>query len=225
MNNTKQGAVGVIAGTPIDTQFGKKFLEKITNSEIFDFAVSKNPQEQNILQLNNPTLLFEICLNKILEFKEKNVTKILIYCNSLASVLNILKLKKITGLEIITPLDVYKNISKEYQNILIIAANSTGSVLPEKIIREHNTTTKIVTIGYLNLVNDIEKQLPPASIIKERGLCEILNFSKYITIDLIILACTHYPYVSKELQELTNIKILDLDQELKNILEQSIILR
>ena len=210
--------IAVIAGTPIDTKFGEQFLKRITNNKVLHYAVSKTPDEQNIMQLNNPKKLFSICLNKCLEFKTKGVKQVVIYCNSLSSAIDIEKLKEKTEIEIITPLDVYRKISNKYKNILIIAANSVGTILPEKIIRERNKRINITTLGYLSLVNQIEMKLPPSTIFHSSGLNKILEFAKETNIDLILLACTHFPYISNILRQNSGIDVLDLDNEMKKLI-------
>jgi len=57
---------------------------------------------------------------------------ILIYCNSLTSVLDLNALKKDYNLYIITPRDVYKIISCKYNRVMIFAANASGSKLAEE---------------------------------------------------------------------------------------------
>lgn len=213
--------LAVIAGTPVDTEFGKIFLETITKEKVLHFAVSKNPNAQNLLQLNNPEKLFRICLKKFLEFKKKGVKQVVIYCNSLSSAIDVGKLKQKSSLKIITPIQVYSTIPHKYKNILIIAANSVGATLPEKIIRQNNSNVKITTIGYLSLVNQIESKTPPHTIIKNCGLKSILEFSEEINIDLILLACTHFPYISDILKRYAKIDILDLNNGIKKLIAKN----
>lgn len=205
----------VIAWTPVDTLFWKRFLSEFSNKKILSYAISKTPNEQNLLQLNEKEKLYTICLNKCLEFKFKWVTKIIIYCNSLSSSINIKKLRKKSWMTIITTLDVYYEIWKEYKNIFLLTANSIWAIEPEKILRESNFNIKISSFWYLDLVNSIENQKPTSEIIHQLWLKSLLNFSENTNIDLILLGCTHFWYISQELQKCTNVKILDLNQLLK----------
>jgi glutamate racemase len=208
----------VIAGTPTDTLFGKQFLERITGQKVKSFAVSKSPDEQNDLQLNNPLKLYEICLKKCLEFEQAGVTTMVIYCNSLSSSINLSQLRSHTQLNIVTPLEVYMNLAGKIKKILLIAANSTGAVVPERIIRNSHPNVDIITIGYLYLVNRIEEFEDPVEIYKNSGLDYLLRFANRCDIDLIILACTHFPYITGELKKYTKINVMDLNQGLKELL-------
>ena len=208
----------VIAWTPIDTKFWKSFLKSFTNKEVLSYAISKTPDEQNLLQLNQPEKLYNLCLKKCLEFKSKWINKVIIYCNSLSSSINIEKLKIETWIKIITPLEIYSKIWKKYKNILMITANSTWAVVPEKIIRKVNPNIKISSFWFLELVNQIENQKPVYEIINNLWLKSLLTFSEETNVDLILLACTHFPYIKNELQKYSKIKILDLNEWFKKLL-------
>ncbi len=212
--------IGVIAGTPVDTRFGEEFLKKITNSRILSYAISKTPDDQNLLQLNHPKELYRICLDKCLEFKKSGAKKIVIYCNSLSSSIDILQLEKEAGVKIITPLKVYSNIPDKYRNILIISANSTGAIMPEKLIRQTNNKVKITTLGYLNLVDQIESNENQKIIFDNSGLDYLLKFALHTNIDLILLACTHFPYISNIIKSNTSIDVLDLNQGIEELILQ-----
>ncbi len=214
--------IWIIAWTPMDTHLWVRFIKSIYNNiDVYSYAISKDPNDQNLLQLNMKDELYRLCLKKCNEFKNKGVSKIIIYCNSLSSSININKLKKEISLRIITPLDVYENIWTYWKNILLLTANSVWAILPERILRKNNKEVKIVSIWYLELVNSIELEEMPKTIISHLGLNDILKFSNNINIDFILLACTHFPYITDELKKWTKIRILDLNEGFEKILRKT----
>lgn len=115
---------------------------------------------------------------------------------------------------------MYKNLDKKYKNIAIIAANSKSAFKIDQILCEEEFRN-IVAIGNLTLVEAIEDKLNPEEIIKLLALDKLALYFNEIErekLDLIILGCTHFPYIMKELEKLTDIKILDPAAEMIKML-------
>lgn len=211
--------VAVFAGTYVDTKMGSDLLEK-NNFETILYPISKNPKEQSKLQFYSVEELTNIVKEKIEDAKENGAEKIFIYCNSLSVAIDLKYLRETTGMEIITPIDVYKNLDKKYKNIAIIAANSKSAFKIDQILCEEEFRN-IVAIGNLTLVEAIEDKLNPEEIIKLLALDKLADYFNEIErekLDLIILGCTHFPYIMKELEKLTDIKILDPAAEMIKML-------
>ena len=99
--------IAVIAGTPIDTLMGAEFL-KSKGLETEEFPVSENPVEQTKFQ-SMPQETKELEMKKIIKtIKSKGIEKILVYCNSLSSAVDMEKLSKEEEIVIVTPMDAYK---------------------------------------------------------------------------------------------------------------------
>ena len=86
--------ITVIWGTEVDTNFWKIFLKNLWYKGITWFAITKTPEEQNRLQYKFPEILFEKCLSICKDAKINWYEKVLIYCNSLTSVLDIKNYKE-----------------------------------------------------------------------------------------------------------------------------------
>ena len=213
MKNT----IAVIWGTPTDTLFWKQLLLSLGYKKIGECAVAKSPQEQNYLQQQPSTILQQKCLQICKKFKNQWYKRVLIYCNSLSSVIDIKILEKESSISIVSPIQVYEDIRKRYKHICVIAANSSGTSLAEKEL-SRNSESHIITFWFLELVEKIETSLPPGRICKDMGLEKITQFAEINNSEVILLSCTHFPYIKEELQKYTYLPILDLDTGLKKIL-------
>lgn len=212
-----KNSIAVIWWTPYDTNAWVIFLQNIWYDEILSFPIANTPDKQNELQFNNPWLLYEICLKICIDCSKSWINKMVIYCNSLSSVLDINKLSKDSNINIITPLPVYEILGKNYKNICILAANSSWAQIAEKYINI-KWNKNIISIWFLDIVKKIESWFPVKKILKETHLSEIIIFLESQSVELILLSCTHFPYMTKELQKLTFIKVLDLDDWLQELL-------
>lgn len=202
--------VAVFAGTMTDTKMGSDLLIK-NNYETILYPISKNPKEQSQLQFYSVEELTNMVKEKIEDAKEKGAEKIFIYCNSLSASLNLEYLRETTKISIITPLDVYKNLDKKYNNVAILAANSKSAFIIDRTICE-NGFRNTIAIGNLTLVEAIEDGLDPKEIIKLLALDKLVDYFNEIKreeLDLIILGCTHFPYIQEELEKISKIEILD----------------
>lgn len=201
--------VAVFAGTYGDTKMGEEILEE-EGFETLSYPISKNPKEQSRLQYYSREELTTIVKEKVVDAKKKGAEKVFIYCNSLSISIDVKSIENSQDIEIITPIDFYKNLDDSYKNIIILAANSKSAHEIDKIISEKRFRDTI-SIGILPLVEEIEKKENPEEIVKKLGLEKLFQFFNSIeeVSDAIILACTHFPYMKKEFEKLTDIKILD----------------
>lgn len=201
--------VGVFAGTYVDTKMGVELLKK-RGFEPLSFPISKNPKDQSALQYYSREELTNIVEEKIREAKKEGAEKIFIYCNSLSASIDVEGLTHRQSIEIITPLDFYRNLDSSYEDIVILAANSKSAHDIDKILSE-KTFRNTIAIGILALVEEIEKKTSPEEIVHKLGLRELFNFFNKMERrpSAIILGCTHFPYMKEEFEKLTEIEILD----------------
>jgi glutamate racemase len=205
MNNIK---VGVIAGTPVDTQMGVDFfISKGINA--LGYPVSSCPEEQSKFQILSPIELANKIREIIKEIKHKSVDTIIVYCNSLSAAVDMDKLSREEEVRIITPLTVYKKIACNYKNIGVLTANNQSSAGIEKIVQSVNSGCNVIGIGVLPLVMDIEKGMPAEKIVEKFALKNLIEFYNSIKVDVVILGCTHFPYLYNELKKYASISILD----------------
>ena len=126
------------------------------------------------------------------------------------------KLQRESNITIITPIKVYEEVWKKYENIFIIAANSIWAVLAEKEISKY--WRNIVSMWYLEVVKKIELQMSPKEIIKKLNIKKLIEFIELNKFDIILLSCTHFPYIKDYLQSISKIDIIDLNDWIKRFL-------
>ncbi len=200
--------VGVMAGTPIDTQMGVDLL-RTNGIEAVGYPLSENPKEQSRLQLLSKDKLHYMVIEKILHAKSIGIEKFFIYCNSLSAAVDMHKVSKETKTFIVTPFMSYKEIAKEYSNLLILGANAQSCSKIEEVLEESNKDITMWSISALPLVEYIEKRNLPIDIYEKIGLGKILQWGELNNFDGIVLGCTHFPYLKEVLMENTNIPIID----------------
>ncbi|KAJ49787.1 glutamate racemase [Clostridium tetanomorphum] len=205
MNSIK---VGVIAGTPVDTQMGVDFLSSKGVCAV-GYPVSSCPEEQSKFQILSSIELTNEIRSIIKKANSENIHSIMVYCNSLSAAVDMDKLSMEQGMKIITPLNIYKDIADKYESIGVLTANNQSSAGIEKAIQSKNPNCNVIGIGILPVVIEIEKRLSAESIVEKFALKKIIDFYNSIKVDVIILGCTHFPYLYKELKKYSSIPILD----------------
>lgn len=214
MNKEK---IACIAGTPIDTEMGVELLKK-EGFDAYPFPSSKTPADETLFQHSSIDKKNEKILHFLLKIKALNINKVFVYCNSLSSAVDFVSLSKETNLKIITPYNAYEEIAKKYNSLGIIAANAVATSMLEKFFIEANNNISLITIGILPLVNSIEKHLPPQEIIKYHNLDSVCKWFEKNYCEAILLGCTHFPYLLKELKELSNIPIIEPSKRMLELL-------
>lgn len=205
--------IALIAGTPFDTEMGMDFLKK-QGYESKAYPISKTPDEQSELQVLYPDKLTEIVIQKIKEIKHEKINNIYVHCNSLSGAVDMEKLKAEYKINIITPLQIYKELAHSFNTIGVLAANNQSTFGIERTIQEVNPKAYIIGVGMLPLVNAIEKKLSPKDIVKNFALEKIVDFFIKNNCEAIILGCTHFPYLYEELKSKSSIPIIDPAMEM-----------
>lgn len=150
-------------------------------------------------------------------FIEKGILIIVIACNtSCSQTLDELKqiYKNITFIGVIdSTIDIFLKSKKN--NVLVIGTSATiNSNIYESKIKEKNKNIKVTNLATPKLVPLIENM----EMTKET-LNEYLN--PYNDIDSIILACTHYKLIEKEIDK--NIKVINSSDSIVNTIKNYII--
>lgn len=213
MNHLKQ-KIGVIAGTPVDTQMGVDFVRG-KGHEACGVSTASCPQEQNLLQFLKPALLTQKVKDIIQDFQKNDILRVMIYCNSLSSAVDMRDVRESFGSSrIITPLDIYKKIALLYKKIFLWAANGQCLSAVEKIFYEKNPSIKIIGVSMLPVIKAIEALEPPEKIVKEFDLSQLVL--SYKDFEPLVLGCTHLPYLKEKLQQETGFLIIDPAEEMLN---------
>ena len=209
--------IACIAGTPIDTKMGaEKLVEK--GFIAYQFPSSSNPTEEMLFQLSSMEKKKERMRNILQEIKNTDISKVLVYCNSLSAAVDFGDLSNEFDLKIITPFDVYKIEALKYNVIGIIAANAVATSKIEKVFLDTNKNISIISIGMLPLVWSVEKAVSPKEIIKKHNLKELCDWFKVNGADAILLGCTHFPYFYDEIMKVSQIPIIDPTKKMIELL-------
>ena len=150
-------------------------------------------------------------------FIEKGISIIVIACNtSCSQTLDELKqiYKNITFIGVIdSTIDIFLKSKKN--NVLVIGTSATiNSNIYESKIKEKNKNIKITSLATPKLVPLIENMEMTKEVLNE-------YLNPYNDIDSIILACTHYKLIEKEIDK--NIKVINSSDSIVNTIKNYII--
>ncbi len=208
--------IGVIAGTPVDTQMGVDFIIK-KGLDAVGCSTAANPKEQNLLQFLKPDALTKKVLKIIQDFEKRNIFRTMIYCNSLSAAVDIKYLQDTQPKSlIVTPLDIYKKLALRYKKIALWAANGQCLSAIEHIFYKQNPSINIMGISMLPVIKAIEEGEPAELIIDKYGLVS-LGVERF-NADGLILGCTHLPYLQSELLKNLSVPIIDPAEEMLKLL-------
>ena len=85
--------LGVMAGTPVDTQMGVDYVIA-KGYDAIGFACSRDAAEQNEMQILHKEELLQIAINGCLDMVKQGAEGIYVYCNSLSGAIDMDRLKK-----------------------------------------------------------------------------------------------------------------------------------
>lgn len=211
--------IGVIAGTPVDTQMGIDFVKR-QNFEAVGCATAGSPEEQNRLQFLEPKYLTQKVSDIIKDFEAQSIYRTMVYCNSLSSAIDMeLIRKKHPNSLIITPLDIYRKLAEHYKKIILWAANGQCLSAIEHIFYKQNPSIDIMGMSMLPVIKAIEERNPPVNIINRFELISL--GSEKFDADCLILGCTHLPYLQSELSKRLTLPIIDPAMEMLEALTSS----
>jgi len=199
---------GVIAGTPVDTRMGVDNLIERGFAAV-GLAASATPHEQARLQILDPQALTELVLELIRELETVGVDGIWIYCNSMCGAVNLSYLREKSTVPVVTPLDVYLELAEEYRTLGIIAANNQSLAGIERTLQTGSPHCWGIGAALLPVVLEIEAETPAGEIISRFKLAGILEAMKAMGSEALVLGCTHFPYMKKELEELGILPVID----------------
>ena len=211
--------IGIIAGTFVDTQMGVDFFAS-KGMDVLGYPVSSTPEEQSMLQILSPLELSDSIREIIRTIKSEGIDSIVVYCNSLSAAVDLDKLAIGEDVRIITPFSAYKTIANEFKSIGVLTANNQSSAGIEKIILSTNPECNVIGIAILQLAIEIEKGTPAELIVEQFGLMSILDFYNKMKVDVIILGCTHFPYLYDELKKYSVVPLLDPAELMYELLTQ-----
>ena len=202
--------IAVMAGTPIDSQLGEDLLKKYGYKEIVKIPTSKNPVEQTTFQALDDSEREEIIVKIINDIKEQQCSAIFVYCNSLSSVVDFDRLAIENEINIITPMQMYRNLGLEYKYLAVMAANSHGLTGVENNLYLSNPELKVFGLSMLELVKAIEDKNSPDKIVADFDFENLFKYFEQTEVEAVVLGCTHFPYIKEELEKITKLSIIDV---------------
>ena len=212
--------IAVMAGTPIDSKLGESLLNSYGYNDIVLVPISNNPVEQTTFQSLNDSEREKIIVEIIEQLKEKNCEVIFVYCNSLSSVVDFDRLAIEHNIKIVTPMQMYRNLGLEYKYLAVMAANSHGLTGVENNLYVSNPSLRVLGLSMLELVKAIEEENSPEKIVKDFNFEVLFNYFEQTKVEAVVLGCTHFPYIKKELEKITNLPIIDVGVFMINSIEK-----
>ncbi|MBB5211319.1 aspartate/glutamate racemase family protein [Microbulbifer hydrolyticus] len=200
-NNGIQGgapAIGIIAGTATDTRFGLDFLAARQVPGI-GLAISASPQAQTQLQALGRDELTRQLIDAIARLENAGASAAMIYCNSLSGAVDMTAVRAAVPIPVISPLDVYAELTQRYRNFGLLAANCQSCANIEREILAGNPSAKVIGIGNLQIVEDIEDGMPASMIVQQHALDDLAAALVKSGVQILILGCTHFDYFYEEL--------------------------
>lgn len=212
--------IAVMAGTPIDSKLGENLLNSNGYNDVVLVPISNNPVEQTTFQSLNDSEREKIIVEIIEQLKEKNCEVIFVYCNSLSSVVDFDRLSTEHNIKIVTPMQMYRNLGLEYKYLAVMAANSHGLTGVENNLYVSNPSLRVLGLSMLELVKAIEEENSPEKIVKDFNFEVLFNYFEQTKVEAVVLGCTHFPYIKKELEKITNLPIIDVGVFMINSMEK-----
>ena len=212
--------LGVMAGTPVDTQMGVDYVVS-KGYEAIGFACSKSAPEQNEMQILHKEELLQIAINGCLDMVKQGAEGIYVYCNSLSGAIDMDRLKKEVPVCVVTPLDIYKMCAGNYKRLSVIAANGQSLSAIERTILGANPECVVFGAGLLPLVVEIEAETPSQEIYDSFQLKKLTDSFVAIGCDALILGCTHFPYVEKEITYGISVEVINPSDLMLEYLEKN----
>ena len=124
-----------------------------------------------------------------------------------------------TGLNIVTPLDVYRQLAPRYRSLAVIAANAQGAAGIERTMLAVNPALTLRTAGLLPVVLSIEAGEEPEALIARHRLPELCAWFEDAGAEALVLGCTHFPYFREALEGQIRLPVLDPAEEMLRLLE------
>ena len=200
----------VMAGTPIDSKLGAELLNSYGYDDVVLVPISNNPVEQTTFQALEDEERENIIVKIIDELKENSCDAIFVYCNSLSSVVDFDRVAEKMNISIITPMQMYRNLGLEYKYLAVMAANSHGLTGVENNLYVSNPRLRVLGLSMLELVKAIEESNRPEQIVEDFNFKTLFNYFELTNVEAVVLGCTHFPYIKKELEKITKLHIIDV---------------
>ena len=202
--------VAVIAGTKVDTQMGVDYLKsKDPSLEPFYYNISPSPEAQRVFQYGDEETKERIITNVFEDAEQKGIQDFFIYCNSLSAAFDFESFGKSRGVQVVTPIMVYRKLASEYQHIAVIAANCLSTRNIEKQMWDVHPGIDVTGFSVGAFVRAIERSMTAEEMVEFFHFRGLIDFIESNGVEGIILGCTHFPHFKAEMEKLTDLPVID----------------
>ena len=162
----------VLAGTPVDSRMGGRVLAEY-GLEGRAFPMAEDPWRQTAFQLSTPAEKTAAVRSVLEGVREQGCRRVLVYCNSLSAAVEFEPLAEETGLRIVTPLQVYRDLAPRFRRLGLIAANAQGLAGIERTLYGTNPSLELLGACLLPVVLAIESGEAPEALVERHRLPEL----------------------------------------------------
>lgn len=211
----------VIGGTIVDTQMGAEYIEKRNEEaglrvcEPVCLPVAEDCDMQVKFQYSDSDGKHAIIDRIFNGAIGDGIRDFFIYCNSLSAAFDFdtyavcKSLDEDLDIRIYTPLQVYRSLGMRYGRLGVMAANNLSAQAIEEALMAGNPDIYAIGTGNMSIVRAIEDGLTPAEIVEKCGLKDLLKYMEICGAEAVVLGCTHFPYLKKELAKFTELPFID----------------
>ena len=213
----KDRAIAVLAGTPVDTRMG---VDVLAGAGLMGqpFPLAGDPRQQTAFQISNQAEKTAVVRRVLEQAAEQGCTQAFVYCNSLSSAVDFGPLAAETGLRIVTPLDVYRQLAPRHRRLGLIAANAQGLAGIERALLSAAPGLDLLGACALPVVLSVEQGVPPEELVEAHRLPELANWFQRCGMEALVLGCTHFPYFKEALARRTTLPLIDPADEMLRLL-------
>ena len=205
--------IAVLAGTPVDTAMGMAVLSA-AGSAGQAYPLAPDPRRQTAFQLSSPAEKQAFTLSVLEKAMAEGCRKAFVYCNSLSAAVDFDILAEMTGMQIVTPLQVYQSLAPRYRHLGLIAANAQGLAGIERTLCTANPGLDLLGTALLPVVLSIEAGLPPETLVERYHLPELAEWFSRCGVEALLLGCTHFPYIKTALAKRISLPLIDPAEEM-----------
>lgn len=209
--------IGVLAGTPVDTQMGVDFILSKGHFAIGK-ACSCSPTEQSEMQILHKNELLCIAIKLCHEMIEEGAQGIFVNCNSLSGAIDMNAVRNAISVRLVTPLDIYADSAKNYSALAVISANCQSLSAIEQVIVQANKNCMVLGAGLLPLVIAIENHEPPTEIYEKLKIKELIDSLTAFGCEALVLGCTHFPYLLSQIETNITVPVIDPSVQMLQVL-------
>ncbi|MCI2058495.1 MAG: aspartate/glutamate racemase family protein [Oscillibacter sp.] len=200
--------IAVLAGTPVDTRMGMDCLRR-AGLDGAAFPVGQNPVEQTAFQVSDTAEKTALVRGILERAARQGCTRAMIYCNSLSGAVDFPPLARATGLRIVTPLDVYRDLAARFRALGVLSANAQGLAGIERTLVRADSRIRIYGACCLGAVLAVEAEEAPSALVERLGLGALADWMAACGAEALVLGCTHFPYFRAALAAKTALPLLD----------------